>query len=179
MFESYQPQSGTVNDVHSPNLLAGNKIGPDRHPAAGHRRAPPRLGAWTTGRSCRFGLFPTPNAADARPGAAAGRGRRGQRAGPRHHPGPPLPGPSRRRLDPALGHRRAQRQPPRRAQRREPAAAPARRAGQERRDAGPRDRRPGRPRPGRGRLLGPDRGGRRHPAHPRRRASTRSARGSR
>ena len=45
-----------------------------------------------------------------RPGAPPRRGGRGQRTGPRQHPGPSLPGPPRRRLDAARGHRRAERE---------------------------------------------------------------------
>ena len=106
------------------------------------------------GQELQFGLFPTPNAAEldhvlllAEIAEVSGL----DLVTIQDHP---YQARHARRLDPALGHRRAQRQPPRRAQRRQPAAAPARRAGQERRDPGPRHRRPGRARPGRRRRSG-------------------------
>ena len=164
MYESYQ-DIGAPSTPSTTKTIDKQRDSP-RSPSRGRPPTrPPRLGAWTTDRSCSSGCSRRPRAAEldhvlllAEIAEVSGL----DLVTIQDHPYQSRHADAWTLLSVIAARSASLRVG---AQRREPAAAPAGRPGQERRDAGPRDRRPGRPRPGRRRLLGPDRGGRRHPAH--------------
>ena len=119
------------------------------------------------GHEVEFGLFADSRGRLARRRPGARPGGRGERPGPGHDPGPPVPGRAPRRLDAPVGHRRTDVDGAGGAQRREPAVAQPRRARRFGRQPGPAHRRPGGARSGHRCLLAGDRGRRGASAHPR------------